>query len=254
MSVWQKSTRKLPLNFDIYGAGEGTTTLARSEEVTVGQRHQIYVKIAELAFDKKNPNYRPSKVIGVHHQWLYGFGAAKQLMNLLTFHTNQQKYGPFSSESVMSDPSDALRSIYSVDIESGYYHPVHALGDDICENPRMGDNNDGITIVDFSDKKEAKYAFMSIDGLECIVRSRVKKYKDLVPMSATEWLNLYYPGFENPVLSENSEKIGTLLDVDDNRAEYEAIKKQIRELAEKFSNYKVLTEDEVKTIFPKLYL
>jgi hypothetical protein len=218
----------------------------------MGQRHQIYVKLEGANFGNNNPNNRPPQVIGVHHQWLYGATAARQLLNLLKFHKNQQKYGPFTGKAAMSDPADALRSIYSVDIDDGYYHQVSSLGEDTCEDPRLADNNDGITVIDFS-KKEAKYAFMSIHRLEGAAPSQEKNYGDFEPISAKEWIGLYYPDFEKPLFKGSPKKLRDALDITDEHSEQENFRAYMRTLADKLSEYKVLTQDELKDIFPKMF-
>ena len=218
----------------------------------MGQRHQIYVKLPAVNYGDSNPNSKPSAVIGIHHQWLYGHTAARQLHNLLTFFNNQQQYGPFTGKSTFSDPQTALVAIYSVDIATGYYHQVAPLSELECEDPRNGDNNDGTTIVDFTGKKP-KYAFMSIETLECAHKSQIKNYKNFEPISARNWINLYYPDFDKPLITGAAKNLRDSLNITDEYSEQEAQREMLCALVNKFDNFNVLTKAEIKNIFPSMF-
>lgn len=122
----------------------------------MGQRHQIYVKFP----DKLG-------IAGFHHQWLYGATAVQSLARVLAFYVNQEEYGPLIKNTGygLKRQAEVIRALYSVDVGSGYWHYVHSFQDqqdDYAErskehtpppeviDPRNGDNNDGITIIDVS--------------------------------------------------------------------------------------------------------
>jgi hypothetical protein len=154
----------------------------------MGQRHQIYVRF-------------PQKlgIAGFHHQWLYGMNAVKSLARVAEFYKNSSEYSPLKQSTGygLHRQSRVIEALYSVDIKSGYWHHVANLLDEV-ENgetppevldPRNGDNNDGITIIDLS-KGDFRYCFMSVGHLEGEVNPETLK-----PMSALDYLLCYYPAF-----------------------------------------------------------
>lgn len=201
----------------------------------MGQRHQIYVQ------------YRPEpacpggeevekKLFGFHHQWLWGYTACRQLSNLLSFYENAKKKGNSGViGSTFSDRPDAIeviQAIYSVDISSGYYHRLHRL--DGCEKPEEGDNNNGITVIDFTGERP-RYGFVSLFGLECLDTSKEKAYKNWVPMGAEEYLSLHYPNFRLP----------------GGDPEEKEWNERCRGVADRLGGFEVLKTSDLKEIFPK---
>jgi hypothetical protein len=176
----------------------------------MGQRHQIYVKLPKSSYNKN----KKAKVIGVHHQWLWGRTALQMLINFFTFCFKTDQDNKFT---LGIDPIELLKALYSLDVQNGYFYSTHPLEDGECENPLMGDNNNGITIIDLSDFTEdnirsstsvLKYCFMSLDHLECLSQKEIetddgkgtiddlfndnKKYH-LKPIHAKGWIRLHYP-------------------------------------------------------------
>jgi hypothetical protein len=92
------------------------------------------------------------------------------------------------------------------------------------EDFTIGDNNDGITIIDTI---ERKYCFMNIYEQE-VGADRIYSLPQLQPCSAEEYLNAYYPPRRKKF---------------DNRKKVLAL----------FKNYQVLTLDEVKKMYPSVY-
>jgi hypothetical protein len=224
----------------------------------MGQRHQIYLKLPARFYYEGNCNNRPETVIGIHHQWLYGQKAIKLCSNAMKFIKNQDEYGPLTKTSGVSDAMEALSSIYSLDIESGYYHQTHPLWaykDDRevigevgaeCKDPRKGDNNDGITIIDLTGEKP-KYCFMSICHLECAEETR-EYVKNFIPMSAHDYVKAYYPKYEKETKVKVKGHDGKTKEVDN--TEFHAESKKIVEF---MAQFEVLTLREVKKIFPAMF-
>ena len=211
----------------------------------MGQRHQIYVRVKEG--DKK-------VVYGFHHQWLYGKTALKSLLRVLTFSEGEGNYNALRDFSYQPT-SDVIKSILSTDWTCGYYHMVHPFqsdrfntmdsqeeewGQSCIKDPREGDNNDGITIIDFTGKTPA-YCFMSLLGLECDT-SQLDKIEDLTPLSAEKYLTAYYPNFK-------SELYPDFETIDQEREHRE----ECIDLVGALDGYKILTLKQIQSIFPKMY-
>lgn len=221
----------------------------------MGQRHQIYVRLPKKFYNKNNVNNLPERTIGIHHQWLYGQTAGRQLANLLKFVMNQDtEYGPFK---IGDYAMDALKALYSTDIESGYFNQVHPLDDDDCknwcENPMLGDNNNGITVIDLTEDKP-KYCFMSLHHLECLDESQEENYESLEPMSFEKYLELHYPKFR----TDKTCSCETCKAKKDKKVIAEHKKSAIdfhaknKELVKFLSQFEILTKKDIKRIFPKL--
>ena len=175
----------------------------------MGQRHQIYLALPPCSLCEGTgkrldgmevrggcngcggKGWMHGKVVGVHHQWLYGHTAIKQLGRALSFikaDMAMKSSGKLSSGYV--DPVGILKGIYSCIPEEGYFHEVHPLEDE-CEDPRRGDNNDGITILDARGIRDGRlgYAMMALeDGNE-----GKEKLPEFVPVDACAYVNSYYP-------------------------------------------------------------
>ncbi len=149
----------------------------------MGQRHQIYVVL---------PNNHPDRqkgkgIIGIHHQWLYGHTAVRLAERLLKFVlVAKGEYNPWCS--AIRRAEDMLSACYSCDPDEGYYHDVHILEHGEPQDPRKGDNNDGITVFDLrrltGKRGSIRYCFSSFghNGLP-----------ELTPLSAREYVRAYYP-------------------------------------------------------------
>lgn len=190
----------------------------------MGQRHQVWVRTKDRYSEEK-------RIIGIHHQWMFGQTAIILLRNLLKFHQKNLE-APFGTPKVFQfgyDEQDALVAVYSADPAIGYYHRVTPLSEfGEINTPQWYDNNDGITIIDLSPKKP-KYCMMAINGLECD-RTQGYKVQNFVPLSAQEYLELYYPNYL------------------DDKKEFAIALSAIKHL----SKYSVLTPQEVQDIFPEL--
>lgn len=157
----------------------------------MGQRHQVYVNLKPVYYNPDNPNNRGPKVVGFHHQWLYGWTATRFLKRALDYIAicNKQEYGPFSHTA--HDALPALAALYSVEESTGYFHTVQKFDDKDGEvkNPHLGDNNDGITVIDLTGDAPA-YCFYSLGSTEGTKSLREGCY------SARQYLESYYPKFK----------------------------------------------------------
>lgn len=210
----------------------------------MGMRHQVYVVLpTEHPLAKKTP------VVGLHHQWLYGHTAARQLARFLTF---VQKAGTSMSHPLLSgfdDPLKILTAIYTCDPEAGYFSNVHPfVGEDaeVCKNPLLGDNNEGITVIDLrklsikNGKRRGKiaYAFVSFGH---------KDFVENTPMSAREYVHGYYPEVV-PIVREKGKVVPSFL-ADGKVCDTEA-EERVREVeALKVS---VMTQEALEEVFPTL--
>ncbi len=211
----------------------------------MGQRHQLYIRIK----GKSGPI-----MLGYHHQWLFGKTAMQTLERVLTFASAslEDKYSPLNEPYDNGySASNALESVISTDYKTGYHHGVCAFqhqrldsdnSPDVLQNPMLGDNNNGITIVDLTGDKP-KYCFMSLTHLECLdgVPSCFE-VENLVPIDAETWINLHYPKDTKNVYYKDWPK-----------AELVAHAKERTRLVKALSKYKALTQAEVKKMFPKMF-
>ena len=233
----------------------------------MGQRHQIYVKLP--GYGEKGKAKPGDGIAGFHHQWLYGMSAVNSLARVLKFYINStdedsdRQYGPLHANTGygLKRHSEVIRALYSVDIEDGYWHFVHNLleeQDDYADrdkgykppsevlDPRNGDNNDGITIIDLS-HGDFRYCFMNIDHLEGEARSHKDKFK---PMTAAEYLLVYYPKFMqkqgNKIHGQKDSKKRQTID-------QKTFDTMIKTLALIDGHAKLLTLAECKDLFPAMY-
>ena len=202
----------------------------------MGQRHQIYVRMPPKFYNKDNPNNRLSQTVGIHHQWLYGITALKLLRNFLTFAQNDLPE-PFSNLKTCGSV-DMVKAAYTMIPKEGYYCTPHILENE-CEDPRNGDNNDGVTVIDIEDGNIA-YCFLSLDTLETIqdkFKNTRKGYVDFYPVSAERWFDMT---IENSdwVNFKNSATIKEKQELDDLRSFFKGIP--------------ILTTERLIEIFPSM--
>jgi len=197
----------------------------------MGQRHQIYVNFPENL-----------GMAGFHHQWLYGMTVIESLARVLKFYQASDEYSPLKTNCRygLDRQSEVINSLYSVDIGTGYWHYVHNFIQeknlDPITDPRLADNNDGITIIDLS-KGNFRYCLMSIGHLEGEVNPKPFK-----PLTAREYLLCYYPKF-----LDKKGKRGNDID----QEIFDRVLSKLLFIEEKA---KVLTLSECKKLFPKMYV
>ena len=253
----------------------------------MGQRHQIFIKIANPAKFMSGDTATKTElkklfgngkytILPFHNQWLYGRSALQSCLNVLTHcsqfdketKTTTKGYGgsttPFSPNSLSYTFRDHKKYIDTIAFIMNYL-PVNTdfntagllgawfLGYDEPEmrnDFRMGDNNDGITIID---SIENKYCFMNINEWKDREKGeRVNSASDLpylTPVSAHDYVKCYYGETPTTLNSYYVEKEA------DNKTPAEIAKEFKNEnakLVRQFKKFGVLTMDEVLTMFPKV--
>lgn len=251
----------------------------------MGQRHQIYVKLPKKYYNEENPNNKDSTVIGIHHQWIWGKTALTMLRNFIQFCLNANEYNPFITR--YGDEINLLQALYSLDVQTGYFHSTCPLEDGETEDPRIGDNNNGITIIDLSDftpekarndEKKCtgiiKYCFLSLGYLECLSDKLIETKEiegtisDLFnntkefhfhPIGARDYIRLHYPdpkgNYECDSDCSCQKKGESKLKAIHGKSnlEHELACQGLIEFFTNHENLEVLTLAEVQAIFPKMF-
>jgi len=192
-------------------------------------------------------------VIALHHQWLYGRSAIVNVKNMfdITEQETASSSNPFSKEVYTFNIEDYIRKVMTlVQVQFNPLHPrgigiegmtflnsenfdVNGKYDsrwDMRKNPMLGDNNDGITIIDTIEKK---YCLMNIFDPINLEDEGYEDYKGIhllpseVPVSAIDYAKAYYPSQTD--IKENNEVCDILKD------------------------YEVLTLTEIRKIFPGVF-
>jgi hypothetical protein len=216
----------------------------------MGQRHQIYMAVKERkGFDKKAGKTIRS---GIHHQWLFGKGASFKVAEVMEYQKKAVEfdYHPLNGTGIWNgdEPTECLHALYLLDGEGGFSSSVSRLGEwekKQCERPDTGDNNDGITIYDFRDPKNPKYCMMNI-GDQVLndedYRGSVSTLPSLEPVSAEDYVRAYYP-VERTKHQEDTY----------NKKVWAKIQTQVKGIIKRTAPFKVMTLDECKKLFPKMY-
>ena len=221
----------------------------------MGQRHQIYFV---LPFEVENNGKKINKV-GLHNQWLYGQAALSQLHNALSFIGKQDKYGPLCNSMFSNDATEVCKALYSINTSTGYYHAHHVLDIDECEDPDLGDNNDGITVIDARDMNNIKYCFMWLEANDYGIKGK-KCYK---PISAKDYVKNYYSDkWLKSELSSRSEALKKddkltederTKNVQEHLHECMAWQSEVYALADEIDKLaSLLSPKEAEAIFPKM--
>lgn len=250
----------------------------------MGQRHQIFVKIANpvkhmrlqpkektaLIKELGNKDYA---IVAYHNQWLYGRSALLNCLNLLLFGSQFSKeektsdkgfagydcpFAPKGMEqkfNTMELITNAIGFIMnfrakntdwlSAGIGGSWY--IGKSDEGINFDFTRGDNNDGITIVDLV---ENKYCFMNINGNytdEGLAYS-ASDLPSLKPVGAADYVKAYYGETVetiNPYYLENA-KDKTPKQI------IAGIVKVNKKALKGFENFEVLTEAELKVMFSEM--
>ena len=248
----------------------------------MGQRHQTFVRVLNpvnvvrkiYATDRMIKVFGKDKytVLPFHNQWLYGRSALQQALNLLT-HSSQfnqtqlegigivAKSTPLSSDGIGYMFTNMDKYIRTIEFILGYipvatqYNNAGMLGSyfigesepEMRHDFTLGDNNDGITIIDTITNK---YCFMNIcewsDRTKGEFMSSSIDLPYLKPVSAHAYVKAYYS--ENPKTINPSH-----LDRYNQLAPQEIVskfKKENNGLVKPMSKFEVLTIEEIKDIFP----
>jgi hypothetical protein len=165
--------------------------------------------------------------------------AARGLGRLLKFYKNIGKESSLFTDAWDTERSlDCISSVYKIDIENGYYSLTHPFrgdslnGEDkgILTDFTKGDNNDGITIIDFTDghgkrTDKPKYCFYSFCRTEGVI-----SLPNIRTFSAKEYVLSYYPELQDHRGIDVSQLVKSAIDV--------------------AKGYEVLTLKDIFRIFP----
>lgn len=249
----------------------------------MGQRHQVFlrtlnpVKVLDRRIPKEKKKEYQKKfgtgkytVLAFHHQWLFGMSAVFNAAKVLDFAERLNKKGKKNDYYDVFSEGGMGYSFYSVEefvqvvrnLMAIVTDPDHPRGVGIenfwllnDEEPEMkdsydiGDNNDGITIIDLISRK---YCFMNIGG-----DSRVEVLPRDTPVSAKEYVRGYYPTSKEDFdayfkVAEYSQE-----DIEDEFKD-SSMEEQIAENIKfckkglkRMELFEVLTKSEINKIFPK---
>jgi hypothetical protein len=225
----------------------------------MGQRHQAFIKVVNPVKLKRNYASKEDKakarkifgsgkytMLAIHHQWLYGRSAIYNINHIFNITENMNEYtNPFSDGYAFESLENYIRDIMMLlQVQTNPKHPrgtgiermVFLNSDCIDEKGKydnrwdmrldftMGDNNDGISIID---SVERKYCLMNICEQE-VGSNNVYELSKLEPSSAIQYVNAYYPNIDD---IENNSYCNELL-----------------------KNYPILKLKEIQTMFPKMNL
>lgn len=247
----------------------------------MGQRHQIFLKIynpvknerlfnghGELKKARKAFGDGIYTVIALHHQWLYGHSAAVNILNMVLYtnlETASDYNNPFAKDyiGVHNEPDTLKEYINDVmnmlTIQVSPLHPrgigfermlfLNEMEPEMREYCNIGDNNDGITIIDTITRK---YCMMNIYDTDENEVNGIYSLPKLLPVSAREYMKAYYPEDVKYLNEYDKERYPTkkkmLEYIMKNKKENEIIDQEI-----KLKTTGVLTLEEVKEMFPLVY-
>lgn len=198
----------------------------------MGQRHQFYVKLPQKVIQKSHYLYFSEEdikhdILAFHHQCHYGTKPLESAKRLLEFYQTFKRskefiIPPFEPSFLRQEIANNIEKILQVNWVDGCIEDFTLEGYEIALDPSIIDNDDGITIIDLSQEKP-KIAFMF-------------SYDE--PLTAEEYVRCYhnherYLDWKEEWITEQEQKIDELLCF--------------------FQQIQLLTLDEIKTMFPKLY-
>jgi hypothetical protein len=139
--------------------------------IDMGQRHQLYYRY----YDQKDKDTEVKPyMVSFHNQWLYGSLPLRRLKYVLQYNKSAgDKYKFTEKDSYItgrlgSDPTKILECLITINAQDGVAdHVINTTDETLLKSgfhdPRRGDNNDGITVVDFTVGKKPAYAFVNIN-------------------------------------------------------------------------------------------
>ena len=133
----------------------------------MGQRHQLYFRTWGEK-DRKESTDRAIKPRWhcFHSQWCYGSMPLRLLKWVLEFESNADAYCKLSRKEITRDDiREVITQLISTNAADGYHQSV-LVEDELMvkgiPDPNLGDNNDGITVLDLTGKRP-KYAFVLLE-------------------------------------------------------------------------------------------
>lgn len=244
----------------------------------MGQRHQVFVKIVNPVKYLRDPKKELVKQFGTkeysilayHNQWLYGRSALANCIRLLNFgkqftkeeKTSDKGFGCYQSpicpkgiEANFQTTKELVEAIGFImnynavktpftDAGIGNSYYIGKLDEGINFDFTLGDNNDGITIIDVV---ENKYCFMNIYDQEKKSYS-VRDLKQNIPYHAKDYVRAYYGETKSSInpyyIEKKTDK--QIANVLSSNIRYNA------KCIKPFEKFEVLSIEEVKSMFPEM--
>lgn len=154
--------------------------------------------------EEKSEYYGKAKVYAFHHQWLYGSLPLTRVKWILQYEANTDKYTSLSGIESSCDKEVLLEQLITTNAQHGVHSTSLRETAELtltkgefkgCICPEWGDNNDGITVMDFTGKKPA-YAFVHLcdfgETRTPLHASLKVKAFELQPLTAEQYLLTYY--------------------------------------------------------------
>lgn len=215
----------------------------------MGQRHQVFVRVKnpikmkyakflskeELKRGKAIFGTGETTILAFHHQWLYGRSAIVKIQEIFEI-TDLERIADYSnpfgecfqldtideyinSATAMISFSFSKLSPRGIGIEN--YHFLNESEPYMREFYDRGDNNDGISIIDTI---ERKYCLMNIHSSVDKKSNDIYRFEPYMPISGADYVNAYYPNE----------------------------KRENNQISKGLKSFGLLTNKEVKKLFPKL--
>lgn len=173
----------------------------------MGQRHQVYAITNKGTF-------------AWHDQWSYGTLPLRAALRVLTYQKVADEYNKLTSDYLNPSHQTVIERVMTTDYRKGICTGAFDITKELINkegliDPRRGDNNDGITILDLRKEEDIRYCFMMLwDEDRGPYTAKARE-----PLSAEQYVKLYYkPGSERweslkitPLLKELKESGARLL-------------------------------------------
>ncbi len=209
---------------------------------------------------------KPTTVLAYHHQWLYGRSPIATAEQVLSFfkglqgeyeeHNNPFHKKYFYHNNVgIEDRLQVIHNLLRINFnkhgfrgEGTSYERFYYLNEEDLEmrsDCMIGDNNDGITIIDLT---KMKYCFMFIDSYHL-------PEKENKPITAREYMQAYYKESTEQMSKDDIKykKETQKMTIDKIKEECKEAKELNIELAETMKGFGLLNENDLKEIFPKVF-
>ncbi len=225
----------------------------------MGMKQQIYIAFRPGCIDDKTP--KPQIVVGAHIQWLYGATSVKQAGRMMQFVTKISSVGEYDHRHPFYNKEIALKTlenIYTTIPEEGYMTNIHLFEGEQDNgeknDPRLGDNDEGIVVFDFRDIKNPTYCFMVLPNSSS---QNLEGMPEGEPLSAEQYLGAYYSLKKSNPLKQY--ELYQLREAKTKRAKKKAEKEikdmriEHRAVLAPFKKFKVMTGATLMEIFPAAY-
>jgi hypothetical protein len=255
----------------------------------MGQRQQIFVFMTNPAKNlqaspaekkelEKEFGTKDTTILAFHNQWLYGRSSLQSCLGLLNFgaqftkeaKTSDKAPGGYSSPITIKGQNYKTKDhiISSIEFILNYRPKKTAWSDAgvgesfyigkederIRENFTMGDNNDGITIIDLI---ENKYCFMNIYEQDKETTHGIYSLPELKPVDARAYVSAYYGETietTNPYYFGDHDRSKITKTIKEQQTIVNHNIKINNKAVKGFDKFQVLTLKEISAMFPKMKL